>query len=37
MIAVFSLDAQQYVELHTLVPAAWFFHAHLAPAILTAS
>ena len=37
MIAGFCLDAQQYVELQTFVPTAWSFHAHLAPAILTAA
>lgn len=35
MIAGFGLGAQQYAQLQTLVPAAWSFHAHLAPAILT--
>jgi hypothetical protein len=35
MIAGFDLGAQQYVELQTLVLAAWSFRAHPAPAILT--
>jgi hypothetical protein len=35
MIAGFGRDAQQYGKLQTLVPAAWSFDAHLAPAILT--
>jgi hypothetical protein len=35
MIAGFSLDGQQSVELQTLVPGAWSFGAHSAPAILT--
>jgi hypothetical protein len=37
MIAGFCLDAQQYVELQTFVPTAWFFGGHPAPAILTAA
>jgi hypothetical protein len=35
MIAGFSLDRQQYVELQTFVPEAWSFRTHSAHAILT--